>query len=80
MKRKIIRVGSSRGVLLPREVTHAMKWDFGTEVELNVDEKNKEIILKTIKTNLPDSFDLEILRQIEETMNSYVDIIECIDD
>lgn len=80
MRRKIIKVGSSRGVLLPREVTRAMKWDLGTEVELNVDKENKEIILKTIKINLPDDFDVEMLKKIEETMSNYGDILEGIDD
>jgi hypothetical protein len=57
-----------------------MKWDLGTEVELNVDKENKEIILKTIKINLPDDFDVEMLKKIEETMSNYGDILEGIDD
>jgi antitoxin component of MazEF toxin-antitoxin module len=71
MKRKIIRVGSSRGVLLPREVTRAMSWDFGTEVDLQVDRDYNEVILKTIKISLPEDFDSEQLRQIEEVMHQY---------
>ncbi len=80
MKRKIIRVGSSRGVLLPREVTKAMQWDFGTEVELGVNSDRKEVTLKTIKVSLPDDYNIEHLRSIEEQMLLHVDILGGIDD
>ncbi len=80
MKRKIIRVGSSRGVLLPREVTRAMVWDFGTEVELNVDNERGEVTLKTIKVSLPDDYDPEHLKLIEEQMIEHEDVLGGIDD
>jgi antitoxin component of MazEF toxin-antitoxin module len=80
MKRKIIRVGSSRGVLLPREVTRAMSWDFGTEVELDVNNYSKEVTLKTIKVSLPEDFDPEQLKGIEEQMMEHADVLGGIDD
>ncbi len=80
MKRKIIRVGSSRGVLLPREVTRAMSWDFGTEVELDVNHYSKEVTLKTIKVSLPEDFDPEQLKGIEEQMMEHADVLGGIDD
>ncbi|MCK4641624.1 MAG: hypothetical protein KAU06_09805 [Candidatus Marinimicrobia bacterium] len=80
MKRKIIRVGSSRGVLLPREVTRAMSWDFGTEVELDVNHYSKEVTLKTIKVSLPEDFDPEHLKGIEEQMMEHADVLGGIDD
>jgi len=80
MKRKIIRVGSSRGVLLPREVTRAMVWDFGTEVELNVDNERGEVMLKTIKVSLPDDYDPEQLKLIEEQMIEHGDVLGGMDD
>jgi len=80
MKRKIIRVGSSRGVLLPREVTRAMSWDFGTEVELDVNHDRKEVTLKTIKVSLPEDFNAEQLKGIEEQMMEHADMLGGIDD
>jgi len=80
MKRKIIRVGSSRGVLLPREVTRAMVWDFGTKVELNVDNERGEVMLKTIKVSLPDDYDPEQLKLIEEQMIEHGDVLGGMDD
>lgn len=80
MRRKIIRVGSSRGVLLPREVTKAMQWDFGTEVDLDVDKDRKEVTLKTIKVSLPDDYEMEHLRGIEEQLIMHADLLGGIDD
>lgn len=80
MLRKIIRVGSSRGVLLPREVTKAMHWDFGTEVDLDVDKDRKEVTLKTIKVSLPDDYEMEHLRGIEERLMMHADLLGGIDD
>lgn len=80
MRRKIIRVGSSRGMLLPREVTRAMKWDFGCEVDLTIDEEKKEVVLKTVKISLPEDFNPDHLKEIEETMNEYTDVLGGIDD
>jgi len=80
MKRKIIRVGSSRGVLLPREVTRAMSWDFGTEIDLNVDQERREVTLKTIKVSLPDDYNSDHMRQLEDVMNDYADVLGGIDD
>ncbi|MBU0711177.1 AbrB/MazE/SpoVT family DNA-binding domain-containing protein [bacterium] len=80
MRRKIIRVGSSRGVLLPREVTKAMFWDFGTEVDLDVNSDRKEVTLKTIKVSLPEDYELEHLRGIEDQLMLHADVLGGIDD
>jgi len=80
MRRKIIRVGSSRGVLLPREVTKAMSWEFGSEVDLDVNSDRKEVTLKTIKVSLPEDYELEHLRGIEEQLMMHADVLGGIDD
>mgnify|MGYP001769563016 CR=1 FL=1 len=80
MKRKIIRVGSSKGVLLPREVTKAMDWDFGAEIELAVDEEKQDVLLKTLKVSVPVEYEIEHLRQIEEIMVDYTDLLGGTDD
>lgn len=80
MRRKIIRVGSSKGVLLPREVTRAMNWDFGAEIELTIDEEKRDVLLKTLKVSVPLEYEIEHLRQIEEVMDDYADLLEGTDD
>ncbi len=80
MKRKIIRVGSSRGILLPREVTKAMGWEFGSQTELTVDEKIKEVTLRTIKIDIPEEYNAEHLKEIEGTLEKFQEILGGIDD
>jgi len=80
MKRKIIRVGSSRGVLLPREVTKAMNWEFGSQTELTIDEELNQVILKTIKIDIPEDYNPDHLKQIEKTLKNNFDLLGGLDD
>ncbi|HPC35122.1 MAG TPA: hypothetical protein P5268_01485 [Candidatus Marinimicrobia bacterium] len=76
MKRKIIRVGSSKGVLLPREVTKAMGWGFSSEIELSIDEEKHEVYLKSLKVSVPLDYEIDHLRQLEEVTEDYADLLE----
>ncbi|HOU18147.1 MAG TPA: AbrB/MazE/SpoVT family DNA-binding domain-containing protein [Candidatus Marinimicrobia bacterium] len=49
MRRKIVRVGASLCVLLPKEVVRAMGWDFEDEINLILDEENEVVILRNLK-------------------------------
>ncbi|MFP4546943.1 MAG: hypothetical protein ACLFQM_02340 [Fidelibacterota bacterium] len=80
MKRKIIRVGSSRGVLLPREVTKAMGWEFGSQTELTIDKENNQVILKTIKIDIPEDYNPDHLKQIEKTLKNNLELLGGLDD
>ena len=80
MKRKIIRVGSSRGVLLPREVTKAMNWEFGSQTELTIDKEKNQVVLKTIKIDIPEEYNPEHLKQIEKTLKTNLELLGGIDD
>lgn len=80
MKRKIIRVGSSRGILLPREVTRAMNWGFGSEIDLNMNKEKKELVLSTIKVKIPEEYNIDIMGIINEILNKNVDILGGIND
>jgi len=48
MKRKIIQIGSSLGMVLPRSTLTALHLAKGSEVSLEVDEKNGQIVIKPI--------------------------------
>lgn len=49
MRRKIVRVGASLCVLLPKEVVRAMGWDFEDEINLILDEENEVVILRNLQ-------------------------------
>lgn|GEM_PF-377289 len=63
MRRKIVRVGASLCILLPKEVIKIMDWDFEDEINLILDEENEVVILrnpkeqKIAKKMLMDRFD-----------------------
>ena len=45
MKRKIINIGNSYGIIIPKGVIKAMDW-YVKELDLIIDTKKKEIIIK----------------------------------
>ncbi|MBN2601415.1 MAG: AbrB/MazE/SpoVT family DNA-binding domain-containing protein [Candidatus Marinimicrobia bacterium] len=46
MIRKIVRVGASLCILLPKDVIKAMEWDFGDPIDLILDEENEKVVLR----------------------------------
>ncbi len=46
MRRKIVRVGASLCILLPKDVIKSMEWDFGDPIDLILDEENEKVILR----------------------------------
>lgn len=52
MRRKIVRVGASLCILLPKDIIKAMEWDFGQYVDLILDEENQKIMLRNLKNDV----------------------------
>lgn len=46
MKRKVVRVGASLCILLPKKIITRVGWDFGDHIDLILDEKEQKITLK----------------------------------
>ncbi len=49
MKRKIVRVGASLCILLPKEIIRVMGWDFDDEIDLILDEEKEVVVLRNPK-------------------------------
>ena len=49
MKRKIVRVGASLCILLPKSVVTAMEWDFDDYIDLILDETEETVFLRNMK-------------------------------
>lgn len=45
MKRKIIRIGNSYGIIIPKHLLKILDWDV-RELEARIDTKRKELIIK----------------------------------
>lgn len=68
MKRKIIQIGSSLGIVIPRSTLTSLHLDKGSEVTLDVDEKNGEITIKPIPG------DMNVLsRTLVEKLGSFIE-------
>jgi antitoxin component of MazEF toxin-antitoxin module len=74
MKRKIVKVGASLCILLPREVVKTMEWDFGQEIDLILDEEGERVILRNSKNNRENKQTL--LDNFENFYKEYGRIIE----
>ena len=71
MKRKIIQIGSSLGMVLPRSTLTALHLDKGSEVSLDVDEKNGQLVIKPIPG------DMNVLsRTLAEKLGGFIEKYE----
>lgn len=48
MDRKIIRIGNSYGVIIPKNILKILDWDV-RELEAKIDTKKKEMVIKKAK-------------------------------
>ncbi len=48
MNRKIIRIGNSYGVIIPKNILKILDWDI-RELEAKIDTKKKELVIKSGK-------------------------------
>lgn len=48
MNRKIIRVGNSYGVIIPKNILKILDWDV-RELEAEIDTRKKEMVIKRVK-------------------------------
>lgn len=76
MRRKVVKVGASLCILLPKEVVKAMGWNFEDEIDMILDESQEMVILKDLppqkapqKKSLLDHFD-RFHEQYEKTINA----------
>jgi antitoxin component of MazEF toxin-antitoxin module len=83
MRRKVVKVGASLCILLPKEVVKAMNWDFDDEIDLILDEAQELVILRNPpppkppqKKSLIDRFDVfqaeyeQVLNQLEPELQN----------
>ncbi len=48
MKRKIIRIGNSYGIIIPKNILKILDWDV-RELEAKIDTEKRELVIKRIK-------------------------------
>lgn len=72
MLRKVFRTGNSVVVSLPREALDYLNIQEGTEIEINLDRENRQVILKPVEMPLAISgVDEKFAHQVAEFIEQY---------
>lgn len=75
--RKVFRTGNSVVVSLPREALEYLNIQEGTEVELNLDRENRQVILKPVEIPLAvPGVDQNFALQVAEFIEQYRSALE----
>lgn len=77
MKRKIVRVGASLCILLPKDVIKSMDWDFGDPIDLILDEENEKVVLRNPPEEEPKQ--KTYLEEFNNFLEDYGSVLEQID-
>jgi len=77
MKRKIVRVGASLCILLPKDIIRMMNWDFGDEIDLILDEENERVILRNPREEVKKK--QSYLEDFDSFLSEYKDILNGVD-
>lgn len=77
MRRKVVKVGASLCILLPKEVIKTMDWDFGDEIELILDEENEKVTLRNPKEG--EKKKQTYMENFDDFLNKYQDVLAEID-
>ena len=77
MRRKIVRVGASLCILLPKDVIKTMAWDFGDPIDLILDEENEKVILRNPREE--EQKKKTYLEDFNEFLENYKDVLMKID-
>ena len=73
MTRKIIKIGSSKGITIPEETMKKLNLQRGEKVEVTFNEKNRVIEVKPVKK---ESEDQQLLKWTKEFIEEYRDALE----
>ena len=77
MLRKVFRTGNSVVVSLPRDVLEYLDIHEGAAIEVNLDRKNRQVIIKPIKIPLANTgIDEKFARQVAELIEEYRPALE----
>jgi len=77
MRRKIVRVGASLCILLPKDVIKTMEWDFGDPIDLILDEENEKVIFRNPREE--EQKKKSYLEDFNEFLEDYKDVLMEID-
>jgi antitoxin MazE len=76
MQRKIFKTGNSVVVSLPKEAMEYLQIDEGSEVNIELDRENRQIVIIPANPSLIAGIDQEFARQVTEFIKQYRPALE----
>ena len=78
MLRKLFRTGNSLVVSLPKDIIEPLGVSEGTDVSVELDRKNRQIIIRPAEDVTADSIDANFARQLSEFIEEYRPALEAL--
>jgi len=78
MLRKLFKTGNSIVVSLPKDVTEPLGVSEGTDVSVELDRENRQIIIRPVEQPIVGSIDEAFARQLAEFIEEYRPALEAL--
>jgi len=78
MLRKLFKTGNSIVVSLPKDIIEPLGVSEGTDVSVELDHENKQIIIRPVEHTIVGSIDEDFARQLAEFIEEYRPALEAL--
>jgi len=78
MNRKVFKTGNSLVVSLPKDSLEALGLHDGTDVSVELDRKNRQILIRPVEMPLAGDLSQEFARQVNEFIKQYRPALEAL--
>ena len=78
MLRKLFKTGNSIVVSLPKDITEPLGVSEGTDVSVELDRENRQIIIRPANHPIAGNIDENFARQVAEFINEYRPALEAL--
>lgn len=78
MLRKVFKTGNSLVVSLPKDLLEPLGMTDGTEVSVELDRKNHQILIRPIEKSFPADLSEEFARQVGDFIEEYKPVLEAL--
>jgi antitoxin MazE len=78
MKRKVFKTGNSLVVSIPKDLLESLGMQDGTDVSVELDRKNRQILIRPTELPLEGDLSQEFARQVNEFIDQYRPALEAL--
>ena len=78
MHRKVFKTGNSLVVSLPKDLLDSLGMQDGTDVSMELDRKNRQILIRPTELPLAGDLSQEFARQVNEFIDQYRSALEAL--